>query len=408
MLQKLILSFKNFIEKIVYYFYMRTIPKKIECIRKKDKIKVLFVLADLSKWKTETLYQEMTKHDRFEPILGVTFKTDDKPTESARKLFQLIEYLKTKKYSYEELIREGYIKEYIKPDIIIYQEPYLLTILRGHNYLNNLNSLFISITYGFHSVLLPFNNIGGLKEIAWFDCYENESTAKDAREYIKNGRKNICVTGLPMSELLLNKQDYKEVWKNVTPKKRIIWAPHHSIGFNYETITYGNFLTIADDMIRMAEKYKDKVHWAFKPHPLLKYKLELIWGSEKTEDYYSYWRNSNHTQLEEGDYIDLFKQSDAMIHDCDTFTIEYLYMNKPVMFVDKKDCMKENLNSFAKNALDVHYRGNDISDIEEFINNIIISNDILKTKRNEFFIAQIDIPLAKNASKNIMEKIING
>ena len=406
MIRKTIIKIKNLIEKSIYYYYKRSIPRKIKEIRKKNRIKVLFVLADLSKWKTETLYLEMLKHNRFEPILGITLKTDDKPSESARKLTQLIEYLQGKKYHYVELIREGYIKEYIKPDIIIYQEPYLLTILRGHNYLNNLYCLFISITYGFHSVLLPFNNIGGLKDIAWFDCYENDSTAKDALEYIKNKRKNICVTGLPMSEVLLNDQVSKDVWRNKSPKKRIIWAPHHSIGFNYETITYGNFLAIADDMRKLAEKYKDKIHWAFKPHPLLKYKLELIWGAEKTEEYYSYWRNNNHTQLEEGDYVDLFKLSDAMIHDCDTFTIEYLYMNKPVMFVDNKDCKKEHLNSFAQKAMEVHYHGNNINDIEEFIHNVIISNDVLKAKRNEFFSENIDIPLARNASKNIIDRII--
>lgn len=397
---------KYIIEKIICYAYRKSIPSKIQNIRSKEKIKVLFVVSETSKWKTEFLYNEMCNHKRFEPIIGITLKTDNKPSESAKSLLHLISYLEAKRYPYKELIREDYIKSNLKPDIIIYSEPYSSTILRGFNYLHNLNCLFISITYGFHSVLLPFNHFGGLKDFAWFDCYENDSTAEDALIYMKRKRKNIIVTGLPMSEIFLKYKPQSKPWKNNDNRKRIIWAPHHSIGFDYETITYSNFLKIADRMKELANKYKDQVYWAFKPHPLLRYKLELIWGKDDTDKYYDFWSNSNFSQLEEGEYIDLFMQSDAMIHDCDTFTIEYLYSNKPVMYLYNDINHGENLNNFAKRALSVHESGFRFKDISKFVEDVISGIDNLKTNRNRFFIENLNIPVGNNASENIISTIL--
>lgn len=402
----MITKLKKIAEKIICKIYRTTIPQKVKLLRKKDIIKVLFVVSEASKWKTEYLYLAMQNHKRFAPIIGITLKTDNKPSESAKSLLHLISYLDSKKYDYVELIREDYIKTYIKPDIIIYSEPYSSTILRGFNYLHNLSSLFISITYGFHSVLLPFNHFGGIKDFAWFDCYENSSTAEDAKKYIKRKRKNIVVTGLPMSEIFLKYKPASTPWKNYDHRKRIIWAPHHSIGFDYETITYGNFLKIAESMRELAEKFKDKVYWAFKPHPLLKYKLELIWGSDKTNEYYSYWQNSDHSQLEEGEYVDLFMQSDAMIHDCDTFTIEYLYANKPVMYLYSSQHHNDCLNSFAIESLKMHYSGYDIADIYAFVDNIVNNIDILEDNRTEFYNTKLNVLNGKEASNNIISVIL--
>ena len=46
-------------------------PYLIKRMRKKDKIKVVFVLSELGKWKTESLYNEMKEHERFSPMLIV-------------------------------------------------------------------------------------------------------------------------------------------------------------------------------------------------------------------------------------------------------------------------------------------------------------------------------------------------
>ena len=68
-------------------------------MRQKPKIKMLFVISEISIWKTESLYCEMLKHPRFEPILGVGLIAADKPSESIRKFTTLLDYISQKKYS---------------------------------------------------------------------------------------------------------------------------------------------------------------------------------------------------------------------------------------------------------------------------------------------------------------------
>ena len=55
--------------KKVYPYYTK---KRIAEIRKKDKINVMFILAELSIWKTESLYLSMKNHPRFNVFIGVT------------------------------------------------------------------------------------------------------------------------------------------------------------------------------------------------------------------------------------------------------------------------------------------------------------------------------------------------
>ncbi len=362
-------------------------------------------MSELSKWKTEYLYLAMLNHERFEPVIGVTLKMGDKPTESATKLLLLIDYLNQQHYLYKELIGIDYIRNIINPDIILYQEPYWSVIPKEYTLLNNMQSLFISIGYAFHSLLLPFDHFSEVKMFAWFDCYENQNTAVSAIEYMKGKRKNILVTGLPMSEGLLSHNS--DPWKPQNQKKKkIIWAPHHSIGFTYETITYSCFFEICDFMLAIVEKYKDQVQWAFKPHPLLRSKLELVWGRERVDAYYEKWANMENTQFEQGKYVGLFEHSDAMIHDCASFTIEYHYTKKPVMYLVNGKSHIENLNNFAQEAYKLHYMGNSSNDIEIFVNNVINGVDPLLDSRIHFFDSYLQSPNEKKASENIINAIL--
>jgi CDP-glycerol glycerophosphotransferase (TagB/SpsB family) len=93
------------------------------------------------------------------------------------------------------------------------------------------------------------------------------------------------------------------------------------------------------------------------------------------------------TQLETGDFVDLFKTSDAMIHDCGSFTAEYLYVNKPVAFVsDNIEQLKIPHSDFGRAALDQHYILKDKDDVLAFINDVVLGgNDSKKEQRTRFF-----------------------
>ena len=406
----------HFIDKLLYYpkavenrlflsSIKQKIPQLVKDMRKKDKIKVLFVVSQLAKWKTENLYQAMKMHPRFDPMIGVALGIVDYPTMEAEKLNQLLGYIKEKGYSYTELRLTADIENRIKPDIIFYQEA--SGGINSYIFFTSLhNVLFCYSCYGILTLTEKELYNSPYQNICWQWFVESPLIIDYAKTVMSNRAKNLVFTGSPISdELLSDKEDFTDPWKPQSqPKKRLIWAPHHTIGIGKEEISYGCFLQIAEDMKKLAEKYKDCVQWVFKPHPSLKQKLYYLWGEERTNAYWAFWADSDNCQLEEGKYTALFKYSDAMMHDCASFTVEYLYMQKPCMYLVNGKAHP--LNDLGSACYDLYYKGHNLDEIELFVNNVIHGVDPMKEKRQHFFNEYLLPPNGKSACDNIIDRIL--
>lgn len=394
--------------KLEFYLYRLSIPSKVRILRAKQKIKVLFVVSEVSIWKTEDLYVEMLNHPRFEPVLGVALLTADKPSEAFRKFGLLTKYLSDKNYSYVELFGND-ISGNVKPDIIFYQQPYGGVIDTNLFFCNNKEALFCHVNYGFNSIGQKWVGASLYLHYCWQTYYEN-STSMNYYESVLPAlsRKNAHITGLPFQNILeKDKAEFVDPWKPQNKiKKRIIWAPHHTIPTANNLIEYSTFLDVADIMLSIAQEYKECIQIAFKPHPFLMKKLYNVWGKDRTDSYYQKWTQMENTQLETGEYYGLFKHSDAMIHDSSSFTIEYLYMGNPVMYLSNGKPHTETLNDFGKAAYDTHVIGETREDIVLFIKDIIYGNDRLKIQREQFLKKYLMIPKTGNASLNIIDSIL--
>ena len=117
------------------------------------------------------------------------------------------------------------------------------------------------------------------------------------------------------------------------------------------------------------------------------------------------------TQLEESSYIDYFLTSDAMIHDCGSFTTEYLFVNKPVMYLTHDDKFAERFNPFGIKAFECHYRGGNMEEIEKFLSDVVLAgNDPMKEQRDNFFdqyLKPIDSMMPSQRIIYEIEKLIN-
>lgn len=397
----------SLVEFIRTYEYRRTIPAKVRAMRQKEKIKVLFVLSDLSLWKTESLYCAMLKHPQFDPVLGLCLLEMDKPTEVICKFNRLHEYLNKEKYEYIEIYKND-ISSLIKPDIIFYQQPYESFIDSDLFFRNNQQALFCHVSYAFNTIQMPWEGKLIYYHFCWQHYFENE-IAKEARNnvmprFIRNG----VVTGVPIQDTLasLDKKMINPWKKSTTNRKRIIWAPHHTISSGL--LHYSTFLSIADDMIVLAKKYKEQVQFSFKPHPFLFKRLVNEWGIERTKSYYDQWRQMENTQYDFGEYWGLFAHSDALIHDCGSFTIEYLYTGNPVMYLVNGLPHTEDMNTFGKMAYDVHYWGHTVDEVDQFIQNVIQGKDEMKEKRISFVKEYLTIPNNRMACQNIIDAILYG
>lgn len=155
-------------------------------------------------------------------------------------------------------------------------------------------------------------------------------------------------------------------------------------------------------MIELAIKYQDKIEIAFKPHPVLYDRLIEKWGESKAYEYYAQWENMSNTFICKGMYFELFAFSDGMIHDSCSFVGEYLFVNKPVMYVCRNKDIPEGINNeFGIACFEQHYHGYGINDIEKFINMLLNKKDPMLDKRTEFVKANLYPPNTCSVAENM-------
>jgi len=384
-------------------------------IRRKNKVKVAFFLIYESMWKYERLYFQLEEDKRFDPVVFVCPFTTYGKEIMKDEMDKAFESFKAKGYRVVKTLKSDStwinIKRDFRPDIVFFTNPWPNT-LPQYQILNFLDTLTCYVHYGFNSANL--NHVYHkmpMFYLTWKVFLETSFHKKQAETFSPRRGANTFVTGYPGIDNLIDKQyQPKAVWKpQESEKKRVIWAPHHTIPGAQRALSYGTFLDYADVMFEIAQKYGDKIQICFKPHPHLKAKLmdPQVWGKERTEEYYVRWANLPNGQLNEGEYVDLFLLSDAMIHDSSSFHIEYLFVRKPVMFLAQNNLINKEFNKLGLDALKKINLGYSVNDIYQFIERTILGGiDDFETQRNSFTMGQLMPPNNKLASTNIYEYIL--
>ena len=379
----------------VHPVILRHIAKKVG---KKDKIEVVFFAMNVPMWRYEGVYKLLSMDNRFNCHIVLTVNSLVSKDSQAEDLQRLRQYFKSKGINFidhEMQDTNGYdVRKNINPDILFYPQHYGRMHPENHNYTHFLSKLLCYIPYGVSALSsrnwswqydLTFQNF------AWKLYYPFSYNKKESEAVSKNHARNMVISGYPNMDYYLN-DTVNDVWKLPTQShKRLIWAPHFTIA-DSSALNRSNFLQMSQLMLDVAESFRDKLQIAFKPHPRLKLELYMHpeWGKEKTDLYYNKWAGMENTMLETGDFIDLFKSSDAMIHDSGSFMIEYMFVNKPVAFVVKDLSTHEELSDFGQEILNQHYLVKDKEEIISFIENVVLGgNDTKCEQRTEFLNKQL-------------------
>ena len=380
----------------------------------KPKINVLFFAVNVGMWKNDGLFQYLLKDERFNPII-VSFLLNHNSKEYWRKVQdEMREFFNRKGYPYYDCYdfnTDSWLDiRKFSPDIIFYAQQGNYNSSHQNYRIDKLwhNSLFAYTPYCLLMENIPGFYNGLLTSIAWKVFIPTSIHDAIYQKYTFAKENNRVVVGCTFADDLNNASENIE-WKNKDKNiKRIIWAPHHSI-LPSDLLNYSNFLEIAESMLQLAERYKDKIQIAFKPHPRLLDKLYKLegWGVEKADKYYQAWADGENTMLVSGSYASLFKTSDAMIHDCSSFTGEYLYTGKPVMYLAKEDHL-DFMNEFGRLCFEQHYKGRTINDVEWFINEVVIKgNDTMKTRRKQFYRDYLMPPNNRSVAENMYSEFAN-
>lgn len=212
----------------------------------------------------------------------------------------------------------------------------------------------------------------------WRFFLPNKASLSLAQEYEAIRGRNVIVTGYPKMDKI------SQCSVNFRERKRIIIAPHHLI--QDEPFCRGGFREYAQDLLTLPSEFPN-VDFVFRPHPQLKEALKAYWSLEQISQWLNkLLENPNVTYSTEGDYLDSFVNSDAIIHDCDSFVAECMYFNKPCAFVFRKGFDYKAMSSkFGISFFDNYYSITKKADWFYFIENVVIAgHDDMKNKRERF------------------------
>ena len=376
----------------------------------KKKLRCVFFALFEDIWKYDGVYRIMEESDRFEPIILVCPIVNYGKENMLERMKKCYSYFLNKGYNvilsyYEQTDRYIDVNKDLSPDVILYTNPYK-GLIDDRYYISNFKDvLTVYVPYVFSCVSgYDWTYNEPLHNWVWRHYLGTNLHKQLGCKYSQCKGRNIVVTGYPGIEEFLSQQLANEE-RVQNKKKTIIWAPHHTISKTL-TIEMSCFDRYCDFMVDLARRYSDKVEFVFKPHPLLKNKLyKEGWGKQRTDEYYHLWEKMENTSINEGDYVELFKNSDALIHDCVSFTVEYLYENKPVLRTLNGVSLDSMFDEFGMSCISNHYLANNEQEIEKFVQNVINGIDPLKEKRSKF-INDVLIPKG-SPSQNIVDDILD-
>lgn len=338
----------------------------LQRIRERGVAKVGIVTSSLSMWRLEAVWSLMQKDSHFDCRIILVPFAKQSPQNQEAELQMLREYFTRKSIPFEE--QDAF--ESFDPDIVFYQQFYSHSYRDPVRARHNEHRLLCYSPYGVMFIDRRWQYNSRFHNVAWKIFLQSEAHLDVARRLCDNHGSNVVVVGDADSDAFLS-PDFVDVWKPQDKvKKRIIWAPHH------KKLRRDSFEWTADIMQEIAVRYKDSVQFAFKPHPRLKTELYKEWGVEKTDAYYDFWANGENTQLETGCFINLFRGSDAMIHDCNSFLAEYIYTRKPVLFLSTNTAsIRSSFGTFGLDVLNAHYQGDTADSIPHFIDEVVLGAD---------------------------------
>ena len=378
----------------------------LKTLKNKEVINCVFFALFEEVWKYDGVYNLMVKHPRFNPVILVcpiiNYGKDNmiKRMELCFRSFQKKGYNVMLSYDKD---KDTYIdvRNKLKPDIIFYTNPYKGLIDYRYYITKYMDVLTVYVPY-FMNSNKDYHMACNLElhNIVWRRYSETEFHRQLSIINARNKGLNVVNSGYPGIEAFI---DYKTRQRK-DGRKCIIWAPHHTIE-PVGIIFYSCFLVYCDFMIDLVKKYSESVSFVFKPHPLLRNKLYKKWGQEKTDTYYNLWATMENTALNEGEYTDLFINSDAMIHDSASFIVEYLYLNKPVMRTLNGEDLDSMYNSFGLECISNHYLAHTKEEIEIFVQNVVNNIDPMKEQRTKF-VNEVLMPKG-SPSQNIIDDILD-
>lgn len=366
----------------------KNIAQKLSFEAKKRKINIIFINCEASKWAYQSIYEKFASDERF----------------NIKILISIFDMLQNKKYSYLDIEKRSqenfkffkkqgmdvdYAYDFKKkkpvnlkkfnPDIIFYDEPQ--STIKAQN-VEKTSKYALNFYCSYGSCIT--NGQNEFEEIykKLFVYFVDNSFVRE--NLLKKGfrKENLILSGQPKLDNYLKPiQKDNILWK--TDKKHIIIAPHFSFDDRTE-LRFGTFNWNYEFFFEYAKNHPE-YEFILKPHPSLKREIikRKLMTLEEMKEYFKNWQNLPNAQVfEDGNYMDMFRTSDLLVTDCNSFLFEYLLTKKPVIrLINPKS---KGHNEFGKKIIEGYYEAKSIEDIEKYFDKILIKekDDLFKMREN--------------------------
>lgn len=341
-----------------------------------DKIRIVFLLNELPKWKLQGVLDLLHEDNRFNPIVALTMADIDwrQPTEVVvGKHKALKAYFARYGVSCVELadIKNKKVRspKELSPHVVFYQQPWAYSV-KQHPAMVSRYALTCYVPY-----YVPNT------EALWFDC--RDLFQRTIYRYYSLNQKWVCGyesympewkragTYVPAGHPMLDVFHTFDV--SHSGHIGVIYAPHWSItypGF-LSSEHYSTFLSNGKEILSFAKQHPE-INWVFKPHPNLASALvnSGAWSECEVAAYYDAWREIGKVCLD-GDYVEYFAESYAMITDCGSFLIEYAATGRPLVRLISSQCRME-VPAWNRDLFNSYYNCHDMGELNEILETVII------------------------------------
>ena len=392
----------------VIQHYNKVLPVVQKRLQEEGKLKVGFVVVFSSTFTYRPIFEAMQKSAEFDPYIivvpDVSRDVEFRNAQFAQAMNELEEKYPNRVVAGYELTTEKHVDIDETYSILFFANPYGKMVAPEYQIRHfwKKNVLMLYAYYGFGAT--TYGRLVMQTDVynsVWKLLLDTELSLQDLKIHQPVKGKNGLVTGyVKMDELAQIPVEKRE-------RKRVLICPHHTV-MNWDALNLSNFVPYAEGILELPKQYPD-IDFVFRPHPMLFDNLRRykIWTEEQIQSYLTRLEEiPNIVHSTEGDYMELFVNSDAMIHDCSSFIGEYLFTEHPCCYMYKPETKVEDVYTpLGLKCLEQYYPAHAWSDVIDFIDRVVIGQEDPKETQRKAFVKETLKFAYPNSAQNVVDMI---
>jgi len=374
----------------------RIFVKTVKKIRRKNNIKVGFIITALDQWCGDDLYNLFANDKRFKVAVFPCLTQNNYKNKLAVKEFQHgVMQFKQRKLKVIGVDENTNSVPALDVIISLTLDFDLLPKVFSSEILTP-KTLIAYIPHGFGLTLPERNYYNSLSfRILWKIFFPStiEKNIYD-KEVLKGAFKSIYSGYIQADIFFKDEIKFQFDWKMARPDARkLIYAPHYSTNIADKKI----FIHNNCQFIYEFAKNHPEISWVIKPQQVLfsAAKENISYSEKEYEEYLHQWDELPNAQVYTGAYYqDIFATSEGMIHDGNSLIVEYQFVDKPMIYLTHKG---KKFNDIEKAILKASYLVDEknLKGIVETIEKVFIGGDDYKaTERKEVYDKYLNYPKA--------------